>query len=129
MNSFSEAVKLAIEKGGYGMEKYGSDTHEWINTYVNRPEATEDSELSWENVKARDFIQNRIDEANNTDTLLDPLFWIALGKSLGWDKGDYLTADEWRGVNVWQHYAMRYFATKLSGGNEEQFFNELLKGK
>lgn len=46
---------------------------------------------------------------------LDPEFWQALGKSLGW-KSDL----------AWLHEGQRFCSLVLVGGNIEAFWNELL---
>lgn len=60
MNSFSEAVRLAVDKGGYG----------------NSQNFTEEN--------LRFFIRATQAKTNNS-VCLDPLFWQALGKALNWE--------------------------------------------
>ncbi len=53
--------------------------------------------------------------------LLDPEFWKALGKGLGWSEN--LKDKDWIGV------ALDFFELKLTGGDENSFWEELLKEK
>jgi hypothetical protein len=81
----NDAIKLAIEKGGYENKPI------WIT---------------------------------ESDIILDPLFWQALSKALGWKEfagrgeGSY---------PIWKWQAHRYFDLVLTGGNKEKFWEELLQ--
>lgn len=57
----------------------------------------------------------------------DPLFWVALGKSLGWRTG--LEADEWGGVvsGEWQYRWHAFIDHLAEGKSAEDFFKELIK--
>jgi hypothetical protein len=81
----NEAIKLAIEKGGYEIsdQKYAKL-------------------MSFPNV-------------------LDPLFWQALGKALGWD--DFRAAVP----PLWLANALHYHELLLTGGDTEKFWKELIK--
>lgn len=84
---------------------------------------------------------------NYSDILQDPAFWIALGKARGWHEWvypfgytdypkhrnqagneyvkppgniDYLDKQP-----AWLYHALRYFETKLSGGDTNKFFQNL----
>jgi hypothetical protein len=62
-----------------------------------------------------DFAENYSD----ANRICDPSFWQCLGKALGWGgnaKG-----------GVWSQEAIRFYKIILTGGNVEQFWNELLK--
>ena len=55
--------------------------------------------------------------------LIDPLFWKALGKTEGWNKGvpRQISNGEWK-------YQMHCFIDHIiSGGSVDSFFNNLLK--
>lgn len=81
----NEALKLAIEKGGY------KELYQTIG---------------------------RIEE----QIALDPLFWQALGKALGWDGWSVqFYGDEWL------FHAHQYFDLVLTGGDTEAFWKELIK--
>ena len=56
---------------------------------------------------------------------LDPTFWQALGKALGWgdSHSDALGRAEWR-LNAWRFYDLIF-----SGGDTEKFWQELLANK
>lgn len=77
---------------------------------------------------AQDAIKQAIDAGYNpiTETqcnypYLDPLFWAALGKARNWSIDDDLSV---RAAN-WFNYAIRYCDTRLSGGDEEKFWESL----
>ncbi len=65
--------------------------------------------------------------------LLDPLFWYYLGKAMDWDKLQdkrplYLNRDgEYGEVEYWNYHWHRFIDNLASGGNAEDFFNDLLK--
>jgi hypothetical protein len=90
----NEAIKLAIEKGGY---KTVSEEH-------------------WKQYGVKEFI------------ILDPLFWQALGKALGWNETDKLAHDLHSPdiEPLWYLFAMEYFDLVLTGGDTEKFWKELL---
>ena len=101
----TEAIKLAIEKGGYEYPYY---------------------QLHEIDLTSRNVIHNIV---------LDPLFWQALGKALGSDKqfpfeqehqcplcGDTKnTGHEW-----WLWKSHRYFSLLMTGGDTENFWKDLL---
>ena len=68
--------------------------------------------------------------AENVATL-DPLFWQALGKVRGWEDEKvkhgivYVFSGEIAPLERWKLYALRYFESLLSGGNEKKFWEEL----
>jgi hypothetical protein len=106
----NEAIKLAIEKGGFPAtwdEKakaayYGLDPRDYVSAYV----------------------------------VFEPAFWQALGYALGWKGGTYkyewfhLASGDFAGgrvgVRPWQYHALRYFELHMTGGDEEKFWKELL---
>jgi hypothetical protein len=55
------------------------------------------------------------------DTILDPLFWQALGKRLGWSDVDSLT-----GIPMWREYAGQFFDLVLTDGDVEMFWGQNL---
>lgn len=87
-----QAIRLAIEKGGYdinslGLYKSGDTFETWL----------------------------RLDADNDKDGIvLDPLFWQALGRALGWSE------------RAWFHESCEWFRLKLTGGSEEKFWDSLL---
>lgn len=87
-----EAIKLAIEKGGYEVGEYGLQT----------------------------LGQKKL-------MILDPLFWQALGRALGW-ASEKIDKERWLELYAKQH-ALRYFELKLINGDEKQFWNNLLKSQ
>lgn len=61
--------------------------------------------------------------ADDYRTALDPLFFQALGKALGWHKGiapehEYL---------YWSAHAKAFYDLTLTGGDIEAFWTDLLK--
>lgn len=59
--------------------------------------------------------------AYDNDIVLNPLFWQALGRALGWEKRWSDTS-----ISVWRYEAQEWFHIKMSGGDEEKFWQELL---
>jgi hypothetical protein len=104
----NEAIKLAIEKGGWKPEVLGL----LITKQLNHPE---------------DYIEK--DWA-----VLQPLFWQALGKALGWKEpkqgrnivpGFYEPVIAFGLLETWVWYALRYHELVLTGGDTEKFWKEL----
>ena len=90
MNYFNNAIKLAIEKGGYkGLIKFADYGEELKNKAV-----------------------------------LDPLFWQALGKALGWEE-KVNRIDTYSEVWEWKYQAHQYLHAKFNG-TEEKFWKELI---
>ncbi len=95
----NEAIKLAIEKGGYN------------NLTVSQMEHAKAGNLREE------FY------------VLDPLFWQALGKALGWEEQSFgyeTSYGYWEGKPEWNYFAHMYFDLLLTGGDTEKFWKELL---
>lgn len=64
--------------------------------------------------------------------LLDPLFWQALGRSLGWgDKNTSMWDIKGTIFEIempeWEHHWHRFIDHLAEGKDAESFFNELLK--
>lgn len=129
----NNAIKLAIEKGGYmggWQEWWEFEEHRNRNEWVLRHNA------DWD-----DFITFK-------EIALDPLFWQSLGKALGW--ADEVTSagnrkehafpqyyrDETDKINKawekcikqpeWLFHAREYFNLILTGGDTEKFWKGLL---
>lgn len=101
----NEAIKLAIEKGGYRPYFKDSSIEDSINFILFDYEAPSHSEI-----------------------ICDPLFWQALSKALGWK--EHLEHWGWNIYRMpadWRHYAHKYFDIKLTNGNEEEFWKGLIK--
>lgn len=96
----NEAIKLAIEKGGY---------------------FTKIAEYDW----------GLYDAIN--DFVLDPLFWQALGKALGWTRENYFEHTSpisglktFSGVmETWKYQAHQFLDARFEG-TEEEFWKALL---
>lgn len=91
----NDAIKLSI-KGGYNGENLPFDHNEWLLV---------------------DYIE--LNDNAQQILILDPLFWQALGKALGW--GIYTGQPPF-----WKSQALRYFNLLLTGGNTEQWWKDLL---
>lgn len=113
----NEAIKLAIEKGGYkpdieklGRVSYCKDGIVWQKGYS-------------------DF-----ETIHHSTITLDPLFWTALGKALGWGKLFHRDGEECAlksdpvdfTYKEWQWHAHQYFDIKLTQGNEDEFWKGIL---
>lgn len=72
--------------------------------------------------------------------LLDPLFWQALGKALGWEEHDNNQRKLYRlsganpdympkGLYKWHDRAMNFFDLVMRNGDTEKFWSELLNSK
>lgn len=103
-----KAITLAIEKGKY-KKQLGSGG-------------------------ARGLFESEVNEL-----LLDPLFWQALGKALGWASIVVLPVTYTNKFDLtcclkrnnyykseWKYHALRFFELKLTDGDEEKFWEELL---
>jgi hypothetical protein len=110
----NEAIKLAIEKGGWGGNCYNC-----LNPWKGHKQTR---------------IGNRYCPylPDKDKAVLDPLFWQSLGKALGWGmKINHQTALSWEdgGSAVtaeWLHLALIYHELVLTGGETEKFWKELL---
>lgn len=115
----NEAIKLAIEKGGY--------VPKWLLNGIEL-----DKEASKRLMTSGKAMAALIAQ--------DPLFWQALGKALGWGRYtlDKMTitnpsskiqdkiAKEWGIRPDWVIIALRYHELNLTGGDTEKFWKELL---
>jgi hypothetical protein len=65
-----------------------------------------------------------------SEALLDPSFWVSLGKSLGWDDPNkatagYITYYEATGEDYWCYMWHRLIDSRRAGKSIEQFFEQL----
>lgn len=95
----NEAIKLAIEKGGYEGYKLIGNT----------------------------FVQNNPYIQSLKEITLDPLFWQALGKALGWKGNQSSSFSKIQIRERWLKIALLYTETVLTGGDTEELWKELLK--
>ena len=65
---------------------------------------------------------------------LDPLFWQALGKAMGWGmwkspeiNASVIEEDYWEGKTLWFYHWHRFIDHLASGGSADDFFKDLLK--
>lgn len=106
MQGLNEAIKLAIEKGGYDPTIYS----------VYKMIFHKDGTIS--------FIDNSVKNGNveiktSQDFFLNPEFWQALGNALGWPP-NHTAYEGWK--NRWHD-----FIDHLADGKDaESFFQELL---
>jgi hypothetical protein len=99
----TEAIKLAIEKGGYIPGQY---------VY---------KDLADDDLHTLSFVPDEVH-------VLNPLFWQALGKALGWSEETNPAAGNpklWYGD--WKQKAHQYLDLLLTGGDTEKFWKELTK--
>lgn len=117
----NDAIKLAIEKGGY----------KYLDLPLLRVEPTTNALicLVW---RGDQFSKNgeEKDLVHPAVITTDPLFWQALGKALGWEQylesgGRNKYGDDEFDLS-WKVYAHKYLDTVLTGGDTEQFWKELL---
>jgi hypothetical protein len=91
---------------------------------------------AWLNVEKIDS-QGNVTPLKNDQVFTDPLFWQALGKARGWElhtctdcnnpdsKCNCNEKDFEALQNTWNVWAMRWFYTRLSNGDEEKFWQSL----
>jgi len=102
----NEAIKLAIEKGGYEM-------------LANQKAIVE--------IHFRKFGKNTARRIFETFILQDPVFWQTLGKALGWgecNEGYHVHTCNVR--DSWKENAHQYFDLLLTGGDTEKFWKDLI---
>ena len=66
---------------------------------------------------------------NDQEVVLEPEFWTALGKALGWTDCDGFTNSTvhlFHKGKCWSGYAHHYLDVRLTGGDEEAFWKGLL---
>ncbi len=76
--------------------------------------------------KKKGYIDHYTDEI----VALDPAFWQALGKALGWKTNKLKSMEKQQPGDVFQHWyqrAMRFYDLILTGGDTEAYWEELLK--
>lgn len=127
----NEAIKLAIEKGGWQPYKLKQKATELMLLRTRSDYFRKRLEIN--NSTADEVIElEKLWNQYVTDvSVLDPLFWQALGKALGWKKrltNKWLIHNLEIGKNeeTWRFYAHQYFDLVLTGGNTDKFFKELL---
>lgn len=69
-------------------------------------------------------------EACLAEIALDPSFWQALGKALGWadDVANPFYVTNWGGIKMfrWQYRALQFTQLILTGGSTDAFWDEIL---
>ena len=119
-----QAIKIAIENG-WGINRYGNKfvklltTNEFHTSFeINQTMADFDD-------KTGEQIEVPVRDSLHTDKiLLDPLFWKALGKGLGWEKLDIVTnSAEYREWNGQWH---RFIDHLVEGKDIDSFFAGLI---
>lgn len=124
--SIEKVIKKAVE-GGWTADDFICDTYfpngfcdVRINGYLNKM-------IELQRTRKDGFCGRWVTCGNLHGTLLDPLFWQALGKAMGWGK-----SDEWfenRKYDYWQEMWHRFIDHLASGGEPEEFFTNLLNEK
>lgn len=121
----NEAIKIAIEKGGYrhnGHEiRWEPITKSWWFYWIAKDEEGDPYEASHPCCYDHPLYQNPL--------LLDPLFWQSLSKALGWPVNTRVALAKYPGV--WEQASHRYYAHRWLDahfeGTEEQFWKDLLQ--
>lgn len=118
-NVMNNAIKLAIQKGGYNPITY-------LEAGIRKSEP--DPVLPRTNITFKD---NHWDYVYNNDIVLDAEFWQALGKALGWGIEHHgriaLHKCTKRCLFQWFSMATTYFQLQLVGRDTEKFWKDLLK--
>jgi hypothetical protein len=116
----NEAIKLAIEKGGYKVDEITTPLKKCEQDPVIKERVNiEGSNGYWDWFCYNDFI-------------VDPLFWQALGKAIGWRQRDkaWLAYNQYNCEGKeWLFYAHLYFDLVFTGGDTEKFWQELTSEK
>lgn len=129
---FVKAIDVAIKQGGYRKSsRYnGKGKGQPLGDYTI---VQDDSTIDNQRLDLR--YQSFFEWITFSAVVLDPRFWQALGKALGWgttqhDVLEYETKFAKRKTYTltpsWQYYAHQYFALVLIDGNTEKFWKELL---
>lgn len=126
MNIPQQAIEKAIEGGWFTK----LSKHNWkVEGYSLQIE---------EELGFFPFVHNKFRHLLRIESIaLDPTFWQALGKALGWKRNAFV---QWyddfankkereaiRGVESWLFQARRFNDLILTGGDTEAYWNELLK--
>ena len=116
----NEAIRIAIEKGGYRSYYYdhgkGFYQRDWV--YV-------------------------VNDELNTGVFQNPFFWKSLGRALGWregicktcgiehydiEEGQLCNCRPWIVVDEWERYAHRWLDSHFEGETaEKEFWDNLIK--
>ena len=105
----NEAIRLAIEKGGYEDESLKAVSYETTSESLHEfYSGTQELYLTH-----------------------NPLFWQALGKALNWwphnpTEKDLLVNSINPYTDGWLYYGRKYFDLLLTGGDTEKFWKEIL---
>ncbi len=125
MNIPKQAVEKAIEGGWRG-----------VTTWNDNPNY--DIFVQDELIGSR-LPSGHTDTKNWTEVALDPTFWQALGKALGWDEDPYRDpigtvwektdhkGNSVRYLDDWNNAALCFYDLILAGGDTEKFWEEILK--
>lgn len=85
-------------------------------------------EGGWDDYETMNGFVVSADEEPNI-AALDPLFWQALGKSLGWPKHEPTKDSSSVGITEWHHFAMSFYNLILTNGDTDKFWTDLLANK
>lgn len=127
----NEAIKLAIEKGGYKAADI-----ERCSIWHQHPESESFCiDYTYSKLDMSGERGGHVDAFTKEQTVLDPLFWQALGRALGWsnhgmDKHYCLNFPyfDWQDYD-WVFYAHQYFDLVLTNGDTEKFWKDLTKSQ
>lgn len=116
----NEAIKLAIEKGGYRFDADGEI------------EVFPDGNVQVVNYKKASRGGYPVKCFDKEWIVLQPEFWQALSNALGWKRTykmgvQHIVGQSWVIIPAWQYEAHQYFDLLLTAGDTEAFWKELLK--
>lgn len=124
----NKAIKLAIEKGGYKSESLSEGDRAYCPYGIGDISLGYSGRIYITKLRKNGEPGRKLQYWNMNEAVLDPLFWQALGKALGWEKYRQPRKKNLIGLqDDWIVHAYDYLAIRLTGGDEEKFWKELLK--
>lgn len=134
-----EAIKLATQ-GGWKFGTWRTNKKEYVFDDIRGVFSDPNFPVDWVRFEAsQDAKEGRFIEHVDISTanlVLDPTFWEALGKSLGWEQEDQNTHRLIQlsgstyfpvGMRQWYKNAHRFYDLILQGIDTVEFWRELLK--
>lgn len=116
MTKIQEAIQLAIEKGGYKDHIFQGGSFKFL---VEDPKWIGYARIRIEGEKGASNFNSF------AEIFLDPLFWQALGKALGWK--EHPKYDGTRQISpAYEWYMHRFIDHLIEGKDAESYFEALL---
>lgn len=120
LSSAQDAIKQAIE-GGWKADIMAHPLAEYEVDNLNRIQGqTLGVWFRW-GVRNGGALTNLSMELLEGEIFTDPLFWQALGKARGWE--NYYDGEKHH--LHWKDMGVRWFETRMSGGDETKFWESL----